>query len=60
MYFTFNDYLLILSCSFICILTYKFKSFIIVSNDNNILIAEKLNKNSKDIDFLYEKLDKIL
>jgi hypothetical protein len=60
MYFTFNDYLLILTCSFTCILYYKLKSLILISDDNNYIIAQKINKNTRDIDILYEKLDKII
>ena len=60
MYFTFNDYLLYISCTIIGILSFKFKSFIIVSNDDNNIIVEKINKNSKDINILFEKLDKLV
>lgn len=60
MYFTFKDYLLVLLCSFTCVLSYKIKSLILISNDNNNIIAEKINKNTRDIDILYEKLDKIV
>lgn len=60
MYFTFHDYLLMLLCSFTCILSYKLKSVILISDDNNYIIAQKINKNTRDIDILYDKLHKIV
>ncbi len=56
----YKDYLLVLLCGFTCVLSYKIKSLILISNDNNNIIAEKINKNTRDIDILYEKLDKIV
>ena len=60
MYFTFHDYLLFLTCSFTCILSYKIKSLILMYDDNNNIIAEKINKNTRDIYNLYDKLHKIV
>jgi len=56
----YKDYLLVLLCGFKCVLSYKIKLLILISNDNNNIIVEKINKNTRDIDILYEKLDKIV
>jgi len=60
MYFSFNEYFLIFTYSFIGILYLKFNSFVIISNENNRIIAIKINDNDKNIDILFNKLDKII